>query len=251
MRICLAQLPVSRNVEANLTLILGAIEHAAHGGADILLTPEGSLSGYTHDFPRDEVSAAIETVRGAAAAHSVGLALGTCCHDPVCKNQIRLYDRSGRFVGAHSKILRCAALQKPDVGELYQFGTDPLGVFEVDGHTVGALICNDLWANPECTTMDDPHLTQRLSNMGARLILHAVNGGRNGSEHSMRVTRNYHESNLLMRARAAGVPIATVDNCEPGDLPCSSPGGIVSPAGEWLHRLPDRGESIEVFEINL
>ena len=30
--------------------------------------------------------------------------------------------------------------------------------------------------------MPDPHLTQQLARMGARVVFHAVNGGRDGGE---------------------------------------------------------------------
>ena len=50
LRVALAQLAVTEDVEANVAAIERAVEFAAAEGADILLTPEGSLSGYTHLF---------------------------------------------------------------------------------------------------------------------------------------------------------------------------------------------------------
>ena len=47
MRVSGAQLDVTRDISRNLGAILCAIERAASDEADILLTPEGSLSGYT------------------------------------------------------------------------------------------------------------------------------------------------------------------------------------------------------------
>ena len=87
--------------------------------------------------------------------------------------------------------------------------------------------------------------------MGARVIFHAVNGERDGSEFSQRVCRNFHESNLLIRAKAGRVVIATVDNCRPENLLTSSPGGVVGPDGEWLFRLADRGEQVGAFTLDL
>jgi predicted amidohydrolase len=184
---------------------------------------------------------------------SVGLALGTCFvdDDGRCYNQIRFYDRDGAFLGFHSKILRCASWSQSGEGELYHYAASPLRSFDFHGTPVGGLICNDMWANPGCTTLPDEHLSQQLAGMGAKIIFHAVNGGRDASEFSTRVVRNYHESNLLMRARSAGVFVATVDNCAPEDRPCSSPGGIVSPEGEWMHTLPVSGTAIEAFEVTV
>jgi predicted amidohydrolase len=116
---------------------------------------------------------------------------------------------------------------------------------------VGGLICNDMWANPMCTPMDDPHLARRLGEMGARVIFHAVNGGRDGGPFSRTTVWHYHESNLVMRAMAAGAWIVTVDNCAPTHLPCSAPSGVVSPKGEWLVRAEPMGEQFFVMDIPL
>ena len=93
-----------------------------------------------------------------------------------------------------------------------------------------------------CTPSDDPHLSQQLARMGARVIFHAVNGGRDTSHFSQVVARNYHESNLLLRAAAGQIWIVTVDNAKPADQPNSCSGGVVSPAGAWAIKIPDTGE---------
>ena len=41
-----------------------------------------------------------------------------------------------------------------------------------------------MWANPECTTLPDKHLSQQLSKMRARIIFQAVNSSRDESEWS-------------------------------------------------------------------
>lgn len=95
-----------------------------------------------------------------------------------------------------------------------------------------------------------PHLTQRLASAGARVIFHAVNGGRDGSDWS-KVAWQYHESNLRMRARAGSLWIVTVDNCDPVDIPCSSPGGVIDPSGDWRVRTASCGEELFVYDIDL
>ena len=127
----------------------------------------------------------------------------------------------------------------------------PLRSFIFDETIIGGLICNDMWANPGCTYMPDPHLSQQLARMGVKIIFHAVNGGRDASEFSQIVTRNYHESNLRMRAKAGRVWIITVDNCVPEDIPCSSPGGIINPDGDWVIKLPPKGEHFFDHKIDL
>jgi predicted amidohydrolase len=115
---------------------------------------------------------------------------------------------------------------------------------------VGALICNDLWANPECTPGPDLHLTQQLAGMGARVLFPAVNGGRDGSEWS-EVAWQYHESNLRMRARAGRLWIVTVDSAEPVHLPCSAPSGVVAPDGRWAIRAPAQGEQFFAHTLEI
>ena len=121
----------------------------------------------------------------------------------------------------------------------------------MNGFPVGGLICNDLWANPQCTPGPDPHLTQQLAEMGARVIFHAVNGGRDGSDYARDVIWPFHESNLLMRAKAGKVWIVTVDNCHPTDIPCSAPSGVIDPQGQWTVKAKPVGEQFFVHTIEL
>jgi predicted amidohydrolase len=254
LRIAGAQFAVRNDVQANRAAILRAIDYARTERADILLTPEGSLSGYTPHFEPSAVRQALAEVVEAARAAALGLALGTCFIEPddgLCYDELRFYGPDGAFLGFHSKILLCGTMcDEPPQGELNCYAARPLRTFAFRGATVGGLICNDMWANPECTPQPDPHLTQQLVRMGARAILHAANGGRSGGEWSQ-VAWSFHEANLRMRARAGRVYIATVDSSEPVHLRCSAPSGIVGPDGQWQVRAPDRGEQYYVGDVML
>ncbi len=245
------QMAVTQDVDCNVQKLISAIERAAGKGADILLTPEGSLSGYTPTFDVATVEAALHTVTQAAVDHRIGLALGTCFveKDGNCYNQVRFYRSDGTFIGFHSKILRCGSLDDPPKGEINDYTATDLRTFDLSGLEAGSLICNDLWANPCCTPVPDPHLTQQLSNMGARIVFHAVNGGRNGGEGS-KVAWQYHESNLRMRVRAGGLWLVTVDSAEPITIPCSSPSGVIDPEGRWACQTDDTGEALFVHRID-
>ena len=253
IRVAGAQLSVTNDVQLNLAGILRAIELARAERADVLLTPEGSLSGYTPNFDARQVWQALERVTAAARAAGLGLALGTCfveTEDRRCYDQIRFYDAAGQFLGFHSKLLTCGSLTVPPLGEINDYACSPLKTFELKGTCVGGLICNDLWANPECTPMPDPHLSQQLARRGARILFHAVNGGRDGSWRSD-VAFQYHEANLSMRARAGGLWIATVDSCFPAGLRCSAPSGVLSPDGRWVCRADAQGEQFFVCTIDV
>jgi len=54
LRVAGAQMPVTADVRKNREILLRAIAFAAARKADILLTPEGSLSGYCPDFERKQ-----------------------------------------------------------------------------------------------------------------------------------------------------------------------------------------------------
>ncbi len=253
MRVAGAQLALQYNVPENTAKILHAIEQAAAAKADILLTPEGGLSGYTPQFDRAAVDAGLAEVRRAAVRAEIGLALGTCFveEDEKCYNQIRFYRKDGKYLGFHAKILRCGSWDTPPRGEINDYAATELSVFDwTDRYSIGGLICNDFWANPGCTPMPDPHLTQQLAAMNARIIFHAVHGGRDGSDWS-KVAWAYHESNLRMRTKAAGIWTVTVDNAFPTDIPCSAPSGVIGPDGNWVCQTASTGETFFVYTIRL
>jgi predicted amidohydrolase len=252
LRISGAQLPVTTDIEANLQALFRAIDYATSENADILLTPEGSLSGYTPHFDQARVREALTEVTHYATERSVGLALGTCFveEDNLCYNQIRFYTGTGEFLGFHSKTLRCGTMTEPTQGEINDYAVRPLQTYVWQNATLGALICNDLWANPGCTPMPDPHLTHQLATLGAQVVFHAVNGGRSDSPLS-KVHWSFHESNLRLRALASRLWIVTVDNCYPVDLPCSAPSGVLNPQGDWVVQAPPQGEQYFTYAIPL
>ncbi len=244
LRVAGAQIAVIGDIELNMEAISGAIEFAIDHAADILLTPEGSLSGYTPVFDRAAVERTLSQVVSKAAAGHLGLALGTCFkEDSRTYNELRFYAQDGSFIGFHSKILKTT-------DEYVHYASTPLRTFAFNGITVGGLICNDLWANPECTFEPDPHLTQQLATMGARVIFHSVNGGRS-ADAFMETIRQYHESNLRMRARAGKLWVVTVDNCFPFGLPCAAPSGVVRPDGSWATKAPWQDDQMFVADIEL
>jgi len=254
IRVALAQIPVTLDIEKNVAAITRGIEFANENKANVLVTPEGSLSGYTHEFDRIAVQEALDRITSLAKNKAVGLALGTCFaeqEDNKCYNQLRFYLPDGTYLGYHSKTLTCGDHSNPPQGELNVFSVSALRTFVFEGIKIGGLICNDMWANPVYTPVPDIHLSQQLSDMGARIIFHAVNGGRDGSDWSRSVVWPYHETNLRMRARAGGIWIVTVDNSSPTDLPCSSPSGVIGPDGNWLCQIENTGEQFICYTIEI
>lgn len=253
IRVAVAQIPVTRDIAANVATIGRAMDRAIAEKADVLLTPEGSLSGYTPHFDQSQVQKGLDALVQKSRAGGLALALGTCFIEPedgLCYNEIRFYD-NGKFLGFHSKILRCGSMTIPTKGEINDYAVRPLRTFTLRGITVGGLICNDMWANPGCTPMPDPHLSQQLASQGARIIFHAVNGGRDGGDTSRNVAWPFHESNLRMRAGSGKIWIVTADNCDPINIPCSAPSGVLRPNGQWAIKTSNQGEQIVVYSIDL
>jgi predicted amidohydrolase len=251
MRVAGYQMLVQNDIQFNCRKIIAAIDRAVEEHAEILLTPEGSLSGYTHKFDTDVAAAALAEVTSHAREKKIGLALGTCFveEDGLCYNQIRFYQPDGTYLGYHSKTLNCSNLADPPKGEINHYSVKPLSVFTWGKNIpIAGLICNDMWANPQCTSMPDPHLCQQLSRMGAKVVFHAVNGGRDGSDWS-RLVWNYHESNLRMRASAGRVWIVTVDNADPPHIPCAAPSGVINPSGQFVYQAPPKGEHLFSWDI--
>ena len=54
------QMRVTRDITSNEQRILRGIDRAAKQGADFLITPEGSLSGYRTDLDREVLDQALE-----------------------------------------------------------------------------------------------------------------------------------------------------------------------------------------------
>ncbi len=251
MKIAGKKIAVSNDILTNKNNVLLAINQAAKENAEILLTPEGCLSGYTYKFDQKEVDDALVEILSVAKNNNLGLALGTCFYenDGKCYNQLRFYLPTGEYLGFHSKVLRCGSWENPPVGELNDFATTPLKVFKWnDELIIGGIICNDMWANPDCTPMPDVHVSQQLSQKGAKILFHAVNGGRNGDDWS-KVIYQYHEANLRMRANAGKVWIVTVDNSFPDKWPSAAPAGVLSPDGNWAFKAKDFGDEFFTYEI--
>ncbi len=253
LRVAGAQIPVSRDLQKNATALVDAIDFARREKADVLVTPEGSLSGYWAGFDAEATRKAIGTVAARAKAAGVALVLGTCfAEDGVRYDAQQFYARDGAYLGFHSKILLCRRVAIPGAkGEMDSFKSSPLRVFTIDGITVGGLVCNDMWANPEYTPMPDPYLARQLAGLGARVVFVSANAGQDAGP-DWPLNHSFHEANLRLRARSAGVWIVVVDAADPeGVKPSNCPSGVVGPDGQWAARTESKGPQFFVHTIEL
>jgi predicted amidohydrolase len=261
LRVAGAQMHVTTDTNANVAAITRAIEFARREKADVLVTPEGSLSGYTPEFDAKATARALETVLARAKAAGVALVLGTCFEETDGRryNAQRFYATNGDYLGFHAKILLCRRMSEPEgKGEVDCFQTRALRTFKLSNLTVGGLVCNDYWANPEWTPMDDPHLAQRLGEMGARIVFVSANT-RAKTGDVAQLGREYHMSNIRMRARAARTWVMVVNAGDPlgykgeptevGPRLLPAPSGIVDPNGDWKLLVPSAEEQFFVHTL--
>jgi predicted amidohydrolase len=241
------QMNVTKDIKKNRENIMAGIDQAAQAGASFLITPEGSLSGYTSDFDQNELTGALQEVVAEAANKKVGLMLGTCCRElkkgkQFCFNQVRVYAPEGHFLGAHSKILRCSSLDLPGTGEMVAYVEGELRTFDWRGHRFGILICNDLWATPGYTTMPNPYLPWKLKQMGAQFIVHCINSG------TIQRYRPFHESSAELWALSLELPIVEVNAAREKEV-INAQSGLIDATGKRSLRVPDSG--LQFFTVKI
>lgn len=241
------QMNVTTDIGLNLKQIVEGIRKAADEGADFLVTPEGSLSGYTSDFDQKELSDALAAVTAEASRMKIGLMLGTCYKQIVkgkefCFNQVRVYSPEGHFLGEYSKILRCSILDMPGTGEMVDYVEGDLRTFDWNGFRFGILICNDLWATPGYTTMPNPYLAWKLKQMGAQFIVHCINSG------TVQKYRPFHESSAELWALSVKLPVLEV-NAAQGNEKINAQSGLIDSSGERNLRVPDSG--VQFFTVKI
>ena len=238
LRVTICQLQVTRDVDANLAAVQKAFAQAGREKATWIIFPEGMLSGYHGDFDQQKVAAAFKRCQALCKQHGLTGLIGTCWQEHgKIYNQVRIVDANGQFVNAWAK--RCLTYGDARWTEP---GTTDL-VFDADGVRFGALICNDLWVTPGFTDGPNPHLTLKQKQAGAQLIFQAIHSG------SSMKYREYHESNLHLRAAEAGFPIVTCNAFSAPSVNAAS--GVVGTKFEYLFQLPRDRETVQTVEVRI
>ena len=156
MKVALAQLnPVIGDLEGNLAKIRSALEEATRAGADLVVTPELSLTGYP---PRDLldlddfIQANLEALqRLAGESGETGLLVGFVdrCETPegpTLLNSAALLHRGGVLSTHHKTLLPTYDVFDED---RYFEPASEVEVVAFDGETLGISICEDIWNDPE------------------------------------------------------------------------------------------------------
>lgn len=237
-RITIAQLKVTRDIDANLTAMKKAFAQAGREKAQWIVFPEGMLSGYHGNFEQNDIAAAFAECQQLCRKHKLIGLIGTCWKENgKTFNQVRIVGSDGKLIGAYAK--RCLTYGD---AKWTAPGTTDL-VFKAGDVNFGTLICNDLWVTPGFTDGPNPHLTLKQKQAGAQIIFQAIHSG------SSMKYREYHESNLHLRAAEAGFPIVTCNAFSPPAINAAS--GVVGTKFEYLVQLPRDQETIQTVEVTL
>ena len=113
------------------------------------------------------------------------------------------------------------SLGKEPVGEINHLCHPPAAHIQLQKSDDCRLDLQRFMGKPNLHPHADSHLSDQLAKRGARIIFHAVNGGRSRGEWSD-VNWNFSQQQLAHAARASNLWIVTVDSCEPIDIRCSA-----------------------------
>ena len=249
LRIAGLQMDVSDNIKQNEERIIKYLNSLKDENIDFLITPEGSLSGYTSQFDGEVLLESLARVRKAAEDLNIGLILGTCYKEIVdgreyCYNQARVYLPDGTFKGAYSKILTCSPLDNPGTGEMMEYVQGSVKTFSVNDVEFGILICNDLWATPGYTTIPNPYLPWKMQESGAEVIFHIINSGTNQKY------KAFHEASVELWAMTLKIPIVEI-NAAHGDEAINARSGIIDKEGSRSKIVENKGEQIFIYDLEL
>ncbi len=236
------QMVVARDLSENLPRVLDYIRWSAEDGAELVLFPEMSLSGYHGDWDFDAVRKALGEVETTIRECGIAAIIGTGWRDDDGSYiQLRAYDEQATLLGTHEKMMPTGIDGENGDREFCRPGKE-LRTFEWRGITCGMLICNDLWVTPGTGPYPDPRLTYQLGQKGARIVFHGINSGASDTH------RPFHESNVQLRAMESGLYIATANAADMQKrINCAS--GLVSPNGEWATKVDYQGEGRWLAEI--
>lgn len=199
MRIALAQLNSTvGDLRGNVERILAVAQEARRHGADLVLTPEMSLTGYPLDDLAcrpdlyRQVRVALKRIRSATGALAVAVG-----HPE--QNRGRLYNALSLFEGGRC-LLRYRKRALPNYGvfdERRQFRPGRrVGIAELAGVRLGFSICEDIWV---------PAPARHLQAAGAEILLNL-----SASPFHAEVHEERHRV-LCQRVTETGLPMAYVN----------------------------------------
>ena len=242
-RIAGVQANAGPSIAASVEKARAYIRRAGARGASFCLFPEMYLTGYRPDFDPAEVERALSAVGDAARESDVHVLMGTgrtLANATV--NQVCVWARDGVLIGAHDKMLLAGS-----EASTYRAG-QALRTFELDDLRFAVLICNDLWATPRSTRGWVPLLVQEAQDLGASVVFHAISCSGETDPHKREILKAWHVAHHRTWAMRIGITIVAAN--QPRSLGSLVHSGIVGPDGDYVVRVPARGEHLFVGEVS-
>jgi NAD+ synthase (glutamine-hydrolysing) len=226
-------------IDANTEKVL-AVAHAARddSGCDLVLFPELTLCGYPpedlllHRGLRNRVAAAFERLRTELTGVTVCVGYPEYDGDVIYNSAAVI--RDGVVLARHRKqVLPNYAVF--DEKRYFESGSDAT-VFELHGHKLGLIVCEDAWAEGPC---------RQCRAAGAELILVL-----NGSPYHMR-QQGLREQTLALRARENSLPIVYVNMVGGQDeLVFDGASFALDHTGELRYRAPVFEEGLYTVDVD-
>lgn len=252
LKLTASQQPVFIHPKENLECIKDVLKD--HKDSDWILTPEGSLSGYTTPpclnqtghISAKHTTEALKEIEDLQKELGVGLALGTGWteSDGFPYNQIRFYGPKG-LSQVYAKRLLTQGWEGG--GELHYYlpgQSNKYLTLDPENKVLGsALICNDFWASPRVSPRGNPYYQVDMAKSNVDVVFVSANCN---VEEFDPLMYTWHENHLQMFAREFGFWIVVSNACtsmtgEPVDR-VQCPSGIIGPSGDWLAKCSDKGE---------
>ncbi len=245
VRVALAQIaPVLGDPEANLATHLDLARQAAAGGADWVVFPELSLTGYHLLDQVPEVALRADApllAELARASRDVDIVAGFVEESPEVRyHNAAAWFREGRLAHVQRK------LYLPTYG-MFQEGRDfapgeTLRAADVSGVRAGVLICEDLW-HPSCAWL--------LAQEGAEVLVGLSNGPTRGARPGSGITSLHVWRELLQVTAQFQTTWAVYVNrvgCEDG-LTFGGGSMVVDPFGRVVAELDALEPALEIVPL--
>ena len=246
LRLAIAQVnPTVGDLDGNVALALDALGEATEAGADVVVFPEMTITGYP---PEDlvlkpgfliDVRAAVEKFAAGTGrtAAVIGFADGGDSSSGAVWNAVAVC-AGGKIYGSYHK----QHLPNYDVFDEvrhFQAGQEPLHLFEIAGIALGVTICEDSWI------AGGPVV--QLARGGARIVINV-----NGSPFATG-KQQIRESVIARRVEEAGVPVVYA-NLVGGQDELVFDGGsfVMSPSADGpvvTARCRSFRESLDIFDV--
>lgn len=234
--VVVAQIPVVWSVDDNEAAIASTLAAASPG--DVILTPEGSLSGYPargeeealhlETIDHAQVQAALDRLAQATRAAGVTLWVGVC--RPM--GAMLANEAVGLRPDGSPLVYRKANLASVERGRFV--AGDELPVFDVGGSAVAVQVCREARFPEQWLTLAD---------RGAAVFLHPDNGVVQ-SGWSFEVWRAL----LMARAHETQRFVVSANAAHPDQ---HGPSLIIAPTGVVIEELPAGAIAIRRYELDL